>query len=453
MRSGPSLAISASRSAACISSRIGLFTATDIHTSTSLAWHSLIGPLTDGPTPWGSIISGSATDMLTIDNIQPQDAGLYVLEAATDCGTVRSNAVPLDVYCDCDPIEVLAGLADGFALPRELTSPSSDLVRVLLERRPGRPFHEFDQIPVVTPGVENDSRLAHSFSGLPADIVGARLTMRVQAGGSGNNTIIAEGTDSVRLGFTTAQSTGAGNDDRVWERRFGDLPGEPIGLFDAEQIWTRGDTRLFTLDIASLPTTARLGEVDPNPLSLIDQLNANGFLDVTVVDETGVDFMLLEVETADGRVVAWASGPIGTQVAGGGSRVELTATGGELGGPFTYQWWREGSPISLTTNPTAQSATLVIDPATGVDMGEYMCLVAGLNTCGGPVFTEPVTLVVEPLCPADVNADGLLNFFDLSAFLAAFNAQDPAADIAPPFDVWNFFDISVYLGRYNSPCP
>ncbi|MCC5823992.1 MAG: hypothetical protein LAT64_13695 [Phycisphaerales bacterium] len=60
---------------------------------------------------------------------------------------------------------------------------------------------------------------------------------------------------------------------------------------------------------------------------------------------------------------------------------------------------------------------------------------------------------VGAFCLADINSDGLLNFFDISAFIALFNAQDPAADIAPPFGVWNFFDIAEYLARYNEGCP
>jgi hypothetical protein len=57
------------------------------------------------------------------------------------------------------------------------------------------------------------------------------------------------------------------------------------------------------------------------------------------------------------------------------------------------------------------------------------------------------------LCPADLNQDGTLNFFDVSAFLTAYNAQDPAADVAEPFGQWNFFDISAYLGLYGAGCP
>lgn len=56
-------------------------------------------------------------------------------------------------------------------------------------------------------------------------------------------------------------------------------------------------------------------------------------------------------------------------------------------------------------------------------------------------------------CEADFNNDGILNFFDISAYLAAFNTQDPAADIAEPFGVWNFFDLAAFMSLYNAGCP
>ena len=55
-------------------------------------------------------------------------------------------------------------------------------------------------------------------------------------------------------------------------------------------------------------------------------------------------------------------------------------------------------------------------------------------------------------CPADLTGDGTLNFFDVSAFLKAFNANDPIAD----FDNnsrWNFFDVSAFLEAFASGCP
>ncbi len=55
-------------------------------------------------------------------------------------------------------------------------------------------------------------------------------------------------------------------------------------------------------------------------------------------------------------------------------------------------------------------------------------------------------------CPADFVEDGVLNFFDVSIFLAAFSAQDSAADFTSDGN-WNFFDVSAFLTAFNAGCP
>lgn len=48
---------------------------------------------------------------------------------------------------------------------------------------------------------------------------------------------------------------------------------------------------------------------------------------------------------------------------------------------------------------------------------------------------------------------GVLNFFDLAAYIALFNAGDPAADLAAPFGTLNFFDLAAYIALFNQGCP
>jgi hypothetical protein len=54
------------------------------------------------------------------------------------------------------------------------------------------------------------------------------------------------------------------------------------------------------------------------------------------------------------------------------------------------------------------------------------------------------------------SGDGVLNFFDVANYLAAFNAGSPHADYFPVADgdgVLNFFDISTYIAEFNAGCP
>jgi hypothetical protein len=74
--------------------------------------------------------------------------------------------------------------------------------------------------------------------------------------------------------------------------------------------------------------------------------------------------------------------------------------------------------------------------------------------CDGIIDAADIAIITGGNdCLADFNNDGNVNFFDVSEFIAAFNAQDPAADVAAPFNVWNFFDVSAFIGAFNQGCP
>ncbi len=59
---------------------------------------------------------------------------------------------------------------------------------------------------------------------------------------------------------------------------------------------------------------------------------------------------------------------------------------------------------------------------------------------------------VAGTCAADMTNDGVLDFFDISAFLNAYNAQDPIADLTNDGQ-FDFFDVSAFLNEYNMGCP
>ena len=57
-------------------------------------------------------------------------------------------------------------------------------------------------------------------------------------------------------------------------------------------------------------------------------------------------------------------------------------------------------------------------------------------------------------CPPDLAAPyGVLNIFDLQAYIGSYNAQEPDADLAAPFGTFNIFDIQAYIAQYNAGCP
>jgi hypothetical protein len=73
-----------------------------------------------------------------------------------------------------------------------------------------------------------------------------------------------------------------------------------------------------------------------------------------------------------------------------------------------------------------------------------------------PVYSDPATVVVRVAYAgcgvADFNGDGALNFFDVSAFLVAYQGNEATADINAD-GLLNFFDVSAFLVAYQAGCP
>ena len=88
--------------------------------------------------------------------------------------------------------------------------------------------------------------------------------------------------------------------------------------------------------------------------------------------------------------------------------------------------------------------------------GEYTIRVKGTGVNQGPqgyaLVVSGAVSEVSAGCPADLNGDGNLDFFDVSAFLTAYNAQDAAADFNDD-GLFNFFDVSAFLSAFNAGCP
>jgi len=82
---------------------------------------------------------------------------------------------------------------------------------------------------------------------------------------------------------------------------------------------------------------------------------------------------------------------------------------------------------------------------------QTLAVIIRRNTDVGNELSDDVFTAVAP-CPGDVNNDGELNFFDISAYLGLFSANDPRAD----FDgdgTFNFFDVSDFLSMFGAGCP
>ena len=121
-----------------------------------------------------------------------------------------------------------------------------------------------------------------------------------------------------------------------------------------------------------------------------------------------------------------------------------TAFAGPSGGSFEITWYTIDA--GGTNNASGGNFTLsgtIGQPDAGAEMtGGQFSLTGG--------FWPGVQN--GPDCPGDLNGDGMLNFFDVSAFLTAYNAMDPTADFNND-GMFNFFDVSAFLQAYNMGCP
>lgn len=86
---------------------------------------------------------------------------------------------------------------------------------------------------------------------------------------------------------------------------------------------------------------------------------------------------------------------------------------------------------------------IVDDPAAAG--GQALSRVAQLTlACGAGGCSTP--------CAPDLNADGLLDFFDVAHFLAAFSAGLPGADFNAD-GALDFFDVMAFLDAFSHGCP
>ena len=160
----------------------------------------------------------------------------------------------------------------------------------------------------------------------------------------------------------------------------------------------------------------------------------------------GNDVFKIGVDFALGGASAWvaisSSPPTNGEVAQDTLLGPITLNGMSAGDGY-------GTLIYPIDDPTLDGQTfymqwLIADPNSGggfarSDIAQVTPFCSMISSC-------------SPVCVADINGDGALDFFDVSAFLAAFNSQDPAADIDGNGS-FDFFDVSGFLNAFAAGCP
>lgn len=176
---------------------------------------------------------------------------------------------------------------------------------------------------------------------------------------------------------------------------------------------------------------------------LLDWDAQNGFVSVSAdrltVRKSGIN---TQTPLTDTVVPGIVFGQAGLDAAAGfHHHVQFIFNPAEAGAPdglwlFTWELWTEAPGIERT-----EPVYVVFAQGAGASEVDDAVAWVEANLVGGaclPDFAEPF---------------GVLNVFDLFAYLEAYGAEDPRADLAAPFGAWNVFDLFAYLEAYGAGCP
>ncbi len=164
---------------------------------------------------------------------------------------------------------------------------------------------------------------------------------------------------------------------------------------------------------------------------------------------TGQEFIKLTASDAE------FGDSFGSSVAISGTTALIGASGDDDGGSHS------GSAYIFDTLTGQQHLKLTTSDAAAEDSAGEAVAISGTTaivgvrygeTDAGPSSGSAYVFNTATPCPADLTADGILDFFDVSLFLTYFQSSNPIADFNGD-GVFNFFDISIFLLAFTAGCP
>ena len=194
------------------------------------------------------------TNVAAITAVDQED-----INPANNSASVDVTVQPCDTLPPCDPQSATiftAGVPDGFSLANgaELSSPGPALAAFLSGLSGGT--QDFD-------GINPERVFGHTFDGLPPDIMGASIEMRLRGIVGQADFFAFTNNDTINLYMDGPQSF-------AWSGNIRDFAGG---------FWNSTDDQVLTFDLAALPTSG--GPVDMLPL-----INSSNSLDIYIQDDT-----------------------------------------------------------------------------------------------------------------------------------------------------------------------
>lgn len=462
----------------------------------SLQWERDAQPLAEGPTPHGSIISGAQATTLTITNIQPEDGGIYRLVAVNACGsrvsheavvTVRTqvplpntwsvtvlhpsyaeSSVAYDVEGD---IQVGAAVYDT----PEYTSISHPTIWH------GSAGSAWDVTPPDSQGgailsISGDALVGWWWRPFQCYVNGHWVTCYYQRASTWNPAgMHSYPTESGWEYHSMADTDGAWHVGSV-------TTDDASGNFYTHAYVWRGPT-FSPLDLHPGSVASKSG------LTAIDGSHQFGWIHTPFPGPvqhaamwTGTPSSFVDLQPVGASRSSIAAAGDGQQV-GFAQIGETNVAGLWSGSPASFMSLQPTGANSASVNGCAEGLQVgAVDgsaylwagsPDEGFDLGAltgssflasnaYGIDVApdGTISVVGSAFSAAtgrsqaiLWRSVQTCSPADMAPPfGVLDFFDVSAYLAAFSSHLPSADLNHD-QTWDFFDVAAFLAYFSAGCP
>ena len=120
---------------------------------------------------------------------------------------------------------------------------------------------------------------------------------------------------------------------------------------------------------------------------------------------------------------------------------------------FAYDgigWVEQSTVLGIGAGQSGNRSNAVAMSGDTALIGSVNRTQAGQSTDIGSAHVYDISCFLS--CVADMNSDGELDFFDVSAFLTAFGDGDPVADFTGDGS-FDFFDVSAFLAAFAAGCP
>jgi subtilisin-like proprotein convertase family protein len=204
----------------------------------------------------------------------------------------------------------------------------------------------------------------------------------------------------------------------------------------------------------AIPDDSSIGISVPISIELPGELVESVRIDLDLL-HPWVGDLVIQLESPDGTIVTLLDRP-------GIPSVGFPGPFG-CGGGNILASFEDGSPQAAETMCSTSADPVIsglVGPSDALSVlhgesasGLWQLHVSDLSLYDtGVLDSVCIELTTTLACAADMNRDGVLDIFDVFAYLDFYAAQDPLADFTDD-GVWDIFDVFAFLDAFEIGCP